>query len=151
VPTLRFILTWSKGQRSLGTQGDFLYQSQIQYVSYHIRTPTEVNHTKRYPSRYQRTWIWLHFLSAFLKEVQLLIFTSMQKSTTNHTKFYKVVKAQWQGSFTRLAETLGKNPSNVAQILRKGRLSLKNSYDYTEAINATFGTNYTREELLNIP
>lgn len=75
----------------------------------------------------------------------------MKKSNKNLPRVYQVVKAQGRGAVKMLSETLWKKESNVSQTLRKGSMSFNNSHDYTLAINSTFWTNYSREELFNIP
>lgn len=60
---------------------------------------------------------------------------------------YRIVKSFGQGSFSRLAEYMWRSRSTISQTLRKERIHFNNRFDYMEAINWCFWSQYEMDDL----
>lgn len=59
----------------------------------------------------------------------------------------KIVKSYWPWAVKALAEKMGKSVATISGALKNGRMNFFRRYDYTDAINELFGTNYSVDEL----
>lgn len=64
-----------------------------------------------------------------------------------HEKFADFLLMQWYGANTKLAKTMWIQPEAVLNALRRGISREKTKKRYTIAINRTFGTNFTVEDI----
>lgn len=64
-----------------------------------------------------------------------------------HKKFAEFILSQWYGANTRLAKTMWIQPEAIFNTIRRGITRENTKKRYIIAINRTFGTNFTVEDI----